>query len=161
MSTATTRKRAFDIKAFLFFEGLTLVFGMLGGFLGGTSGFEGLTKPPLTPPAWVFPVVWTVLYLLMGLAAYLVWNSDDVDRAPPLRMYLLQLLVNSLWTFFFFRLQWRFFAFFWLLLLIALVTLTMTGFKYIRKAAYRLMLPYFFWLLFAAYLNLGFYLLNK
>ena len=63
-------------------------------------------------------------------------------------MYLLQLLVNVLWPVFFFRLEWRLFSFFWLLLLIALVTLTMTGFKYIRPAAYYLMLPYLLWCLF-------------
>lgn len=161
MSTAAARKSKFDLRAFVFFEALTLLAGFAGGMLGGSEGFSTLVKPPLTPPAWVFPVVWTVLYALMGLAAYLVWNSNDVDRAPPLRMYLYQLGVNMLWPLFFFRLQWRLFAFFWLLLLIALVTLTMTGFKYIRRAAYRLMVPYLIWLFFAGYLNLSFYLLNK
>lgn len=83
----------------------------------------------------------------MAFAAYLVFNTDDIDRGAPLRMYLLQLLVNVLWPVFFFRLEWRLFSFFWLLLLIALVTLTMTGFKYIRPAAYYLMLPYLLWCL--------------
>ena len=156
--------RRFDWKAFAFFVLLTLAAGALGGLLGGMPGggmsFDGLVKPPLTPPARVFPVVWSVLYLLMGIGAYLVYHSGDLDRGPPLRMYLLQLLVNLLWPFFFFRLEWRLFAFFWLLLLIALVTLTMAGFKHICPAAYRLLIPYLLWTLFAAYLNLAFYLLN-
>lgn len=96
----------------------------------------------------------------MGIAAYLVWSSGDLDRGASLRMYILQLLVNVLWPLFFFRLQWRLFAFFWLLLLLAALSLTMAGFRYIRKSAYWLLVPYFLWVLFAGYLNLGIYLLN-
>lgn len=154
-------KQKFDFRAFAFFEILTLGAGLLSGFLSGTSGFDQLIKPPLTPPAFVFPLVWTALYALMAFAAYLVYNTDDIDRGAPLRMYLLQLLVNVLWPVFFFRLEWRLFSFFWLLLLIALVTLTMTGFKHIRPTAYYLMIPYLLWCLYAAYLNLAFYLLNR
>ncbi|HIZ19493.1 MAG TPA: tryptophan-rich sensory protein [Firmicutes bacterium] len=153
-------RHPFVLRAFLFFEGLTLAAGAVGGLLGGIRGFDSLVKPPLTPPAVVFPIVWTILYLAMGFAAYLVWNENDIDGARVLRMYLLQLAVNILWPFFFFRLGWRLFAFFWLLLLIALVTLTLSGFRYISKPAFYLMLPYLLWTLYAAYLNLGFYLLN-
>ena len=122
--------------------------------------FPLLEKPPLSPPAAVFPIVWSALYLLMGIAAYLVWSSGDLDRGASLRMYFLQLLVNILWPLFFFRLQWRLFAFFWLLLLLALLSLTMAGFRYIRKSSYWLLVPYCLWVLFAGYLNLGIYLLN-
>lgn len=96
-----------------------------------------------------------------GFAAYLVWNTDDIDRAPPLRMYFLQLVVNVLWPVIFFRLQWRLFAFFWLVLLFGLVSLTATGFRYIHRTAGRRMIPYQLWLLFAGYLNIGVYLLNR
>ena len=164
MSTVViSRRQRFDWKAALFFIGFTLLLGALGGLLGGASGFksfEALQKPPLTPPAAVFPIVWSALYLLMGIAAYLVWSSGDLDRGASLRMYFLQLLVNILWPLFFFRLQWRLFAFFWLLLLLALLSLTMAGFRYIRKSSYWLLVPYFLWVLFAGYLNLGIYLLN-
>lgn len=164
MSTVViSRRQRFDWKAALFFIGFTLLLGALGGLLGGASGFksfEVLQKPPLTPPAAVFPIVWSALYLLMGIAAYLVWSSGDLDRGASLRMYFLQLLVNILWPLFFFRLQWRLFAFFWLLLLLALLSLTMAGFRYIRKSSYWLLVPYFLWVLFAGYLNLGIYLLN-
>ena len=164
MSTVViSRRQRFDWKAALFFIGFTLLLGALGGLLGGASGFksfEALQKPPLTPPAAVFPIVWSALYLLMGIAAYLVWSSGDLDRGASLRMYFLQLLVNILWPLFFFRLQWRLFAFFWLLLLRALLSRTMAGFRYIRKSSYWLLVPYFLWVLFAGYLNLGIYLLN-
>ena len=161
MSVTMVRKHTFNLKAFLFYQAITFAIAAIGALLGGVNGFEGLRLPPLTPPAAVFPIVWGILYFLMGLAAYLVWSSNDVDQGPILRLYLLQLIVNSLWTFFFFRLEWRLFAFFWLLLLIALVTLTMASFRHIRKSAYWLMVPYLLWILFAAFLNLGVYLLNK
>ncbi|MCI8554670.1 MAG: tryptophan-rich sensory protein [Clostridiales bacterium] len=160
MVAAGRKGRAFHLRAFVFFEALTLGAGIAGGLLGGTSGFQELRPPPLTPPAWVFPAVWTALYLLMGLAAYLIWNTRDIDGPRVLRLYLLQLAVNVLWPFLFFRLGWRLFAFFWLLFLTALITLTLTGFRYIRRSASRLLLPYLAWTLYAGYLNLGFYLLN-
>lgn len=138
----------------------TLAASALSRFLGGNSSFEGLVKSPLTPPGWVFPVVWAILYIAMGVAAYLIWNTKDPATPAALRAYYWQLGVNVLWTFFFFRLQWRLFAFFWLLLLIALVSWTMKKFRPINQAAYWLMLPYLLWILFAAYLNLGFYLNN-
>ena len=74
----TVSKRKFDFRAFAFFEILTLGAGLLSGFVSGTAGFERLIKPPLTPPAFVFPLVWTVLYALMAFAAYLVFNTDDI-----------------------------------------------------------------------------------
>lgn len=159
MSTAATGRTP-AWKALLFFVVITLVIGAAGGLLGGTSGFEELNKPPFTPSKWVFPVVWTVLYLLMAWAAFRVWKANDIDGPRTLRLYFLQLLVNALWPFFFFRLSWRLFSFFWILLLILLVTLMLSSFRYISKPAYGATLPYLLWLLYAAYLNLGFYLLN-
>ena len=161
MIAALIKKRHFQWKAFLFYVALTFAFAAVGSLLGGFGGFRGLAAPPLTPPAIIFPIVWSALYLLMGIAAYLVWNSGDVDMSTVLRLYLLQLAVNALWPFFFFRMQWRLFSFFWLLLLVALITLTMAGFRYMRKSAYWLMVPYLLWTLFASYLNLGYYLLNN
>lgn len=155
------KRKSIDWKALLFFVIYTFVIGAgLGSLLGGNLGFDGLTKPPLSPPAWVFPVVWTVLYALMSVAAYLVYVSEDIDRGPALRLYLLQVIVNGLWPLFFFRLEWRLFAFFWLLLLLALVILTTLKFRPISQIAFWLMVPYIVWLLFAAYLNLSFYILN-
>lgn len=160
MKAAGIAKQSADYKALLFFEAVTLISGAIGGLLCGTAGFDNLNLPPLTPPTFLFPIIWSILYLLMGLGAYLVWTADDIDSVKVLRLYLLQLLVNVFRSLFFFRLQWRLFAFFWTVFLIALVTLVMAGFKYIHRPAYYLMLPYLFWLLFTAYLNLGFYLVN-
>lgn len=147
-------------KPLLFFVLYTYILAGLGTLLG-QANTDGLVKPPLTPPDWLFPVVWTLLYTAMAVAAYLVSISNDIDRGRPLRLYLLQVIVNVLWPFFFFRLEWRLFAFLWLLLLLALVLLTARGFRPISKTAFRLLLPYIVWLVFAGYLNIGFYILNR
>ena len=147
-------------KPLLFFLLYTFLLAGLGTWLG-VPNTEGLTLPPLAPPDWLFPLVWTVLYALMSVAAYLVFVSNDIDRGGALRLYLLQVLVNVLWPLFFFRLEWRLFAFLWLLLLLALVILTAIRFKPISRTAWYLLLPYIAWLLFAGYLNLGIYVLNR
>ncbi len=150
-----------DWKALLFFLVYTYALAGIGALLGGSFDISALNAPPLAPPAWLFPVVWSILYTLMAIAAYLVFASNDLDRGPALRLYLLQVAINALWSFFFFRLEWRLFAFFWLLLLIAVVVLTMVAFRKINRTAFRLLIPYLLWLTFAAYLNIGYYLLNR
>ena len=147
-------------KALIFFLAYTLLLGGLGALLGGNFDIESLVQPPLAPPAWLFPVVWTALYTLMAIAAYLVYATGDVGRREPLQLYLLQVVVNILWPLFFFRLEWRLFAFVWILVLIALVVMVLRGFYPISPAAAYLLIPYLVWLAFAAYLNLGFYVLN-
>ncbi|MDD2361981.1 MAG: tryptophan-rich sensory protein [Oscillospiraceae bacterium] len=161
MNATVLPRRAFQFKALIFFTLFTLGVGLLGGLIGGTSQFTELEKPPLTCSATAFPFIWTFLYIIIGVAAYLVWNANDIDGGRVLRLYFVQLLLNFLWPLIFLRFQWRLFAFFWMLILIAIVSLVLTGFKYIRKFAYWLTIPYFFWLLYLAYLNLGFYLLNR
>ncbi len=153
-------KRKIDWKVLLFFLLYTYALAGIGVLLGGGFDIESLKQPPLAPPAWLFPVVWTLLYTLMAVAAYLAFTSNDLDRGPALRLYLLQVVVNALWPLLFFRLEWRLFAFFCLLLLIALVVLTMVGFYNIRRTAFWLLVPYLVWVTFAGYLNLGVYLLN-
>ncbi len=155
-----TRKKI-DWKVLLFFLAYTYIFAGIGALLGGNFDLETLNKPPLAPPEWIFPLVWSLLYTLMAIAAYLVFVSNDLDRGPALRLYLLQVIVNALWSLFFFRLEWRLFAFFWLLLLIGLVIATMVSFYRINRTSFWLLVPYLVWLLFAGYLNLGFYLLNR
>lgn len=160
-----TAKEPFRIGIFLGFVGLTLAAGFigawLGGFISGSSAlYQSLVQPPLSPPAILFPIVWAILYLLMATAAYLTWAANGGEWSVALRWYVIQLIINMLWSLFFFRLGWFLIAFFWLLLLIAAVTLTMVGFRHLSKTAYWLMIPYLLWLLFAAYLNLGTYLLN-
>ena len=143
---------------------IPLAAGGIGALLaGGFSGsYEALYKPLLSPPGWVFPVVWTLLYLLMGYASYLVYTSEASmpRKRRALTVYGVQLVINLLWPLFFFRLGWYTFAFIWLLLLIAAVLLCRMLFRYIEKRAGDLLLPYLIWLFFAGYLNLGVAILN-
>ena len=158
--TKQSNQEAFSLPVLLGFVLGTLALGGIGALLGNTATYQEIVKPPLSPPAWLFPVAWSILYILMGIAAYLVWQKNPVERSGALRLYLAQLVVNVLWPLFFFRLEWRLFAFFWLLLLVALVSLTMVGFRAISKPAFTLLVPYMAWLVFAGYLNLGTYFLN-
>jgi tryptophan-rich sensory protein len=148
------------IVQWLLYAGGTLALGGLGGLLGGTTGFDTLQKPPLTPPAWAFPVVWSALYLLMGTAAFLISRTAAYNRTGSLWLYWIQVLVNALWPVLFFRLSLRLFALIWLLTLLLLVIILTIAFYRIRKNAAALLLPYIVWLLYAAYLNFGFYVLN-
>ena len=121
-----------------------------------------LTMPPLSPPAVVFPVVWAVLYVLMGISSAMVYLTCRGEEAcaDALRVYALQLGVNFFWSIIFFRWRMFLFALLWLLLLIALVVIMIKRFwKVDSKSAY-LQIPYLVWLLFAAYLNFGVFILN-
>ena len=121
-----------------------------------------LNKPPLSPPGIVFPIVWAILYLLMGYAAYRVQISgkDPVYIRRSMIFYGLQLFLNFLWPIVFFGLEWQLVAFFLLLALWALIYITMRLFSAIDEPAGDLLIPYILWVTFAAYLNLGVYLLN-
>lgn len=124
--------------------------------------FSQLNQPPLSPPSWLFPVVWTILYTLMGIASYLVLiseeNSGQVRRA--LTLYGVQLAVNFVWPLLFFRLEVFLIAFGWLVLLWVLIWSTRAAFSRISKAAGYLLIPYLLWVIFAGYLNLGVAILN-
>lgn len=148
------------LKHLLFYVGGTLLGAALSSWIAGPD-YSDLIKPPLTPPSWVFPVVWTVLYTLMGYAAYRIAGSGERGAKDAVNLYWLQLLVNLLWPIAFFRLEWRLFAFFWLLLLIVLIVRTILRFGAIDKTAAYLLYPYLVWCGFATYLNLAFYLLNR
>ncbi len=130
--------------------------------MSGMRGFAALEKPPLTPPGWLFPVVWTVLYLMMGLASYLVLESrkpkEHIDAA--MTVYGCQLLVNFFWPILFFRFELYLFSFFWLVALWVLIIATTAIFRKLNKTAGLLMIPYLLWVTFAGYLNMGIYLLN-
>ncbi len=154
-------RKKIDGKSLAFFLIYTFVLGGLGALLAGGFNLEALNAPPLALPAWLFPVVWTILYAAMAVAAYLLFVSRDIDRGAPLRLYLLQMVINALWPLFFFRLEWRLFAFLWLLLLLVLVILMMAAARPISPAAFWLLVPYLVWLFFAAYLNFGYYWLNR
>lgn len=143
---------------------IPLAVGGLSAWLtrGSMDTFAALDKPPLSPPGWLFPVVWTILFVLMGLASYLVLKSgkpqQKVNRA--LRLYGIQLGVNFFWSVFFFNLSLYLFSFIWLILLWILILVTTIRFRRLSQPAGMLMLPYLLWVAFAGYLNLGIYLLN-
>ena len=124
--------------------------------------YSALPQPPLAPPGWVFPVAWTVLFLLMGIASYLVAVSAAPQRTRQgaLYLYALQLAVNFFWSPIFFGTGAYLFAFIWLLLLWLLIVLTVRRFAQIRSAAGWLLMPYLAWVTFAGYLNFGIFLLN-
>ena len=137
--------------------------GGLSGLLirGSVGRYQALRQPPLSPPGWVFPLVWTVLYLLMGVAAYLVWERGGPGRKPALLLYGLQLGMNFLWAPLFFRWGMRGLALVWLLALWALAIWTALRFYRASRPAGWLLAPYLLWLAFAAYLNAGVWLLNR
>jgi Tryptophan-rich sensory protein (mitochondrial benzodiazepine receptor homolog) len=142
---------------------ISLGTGFLSGFVNKNSvkGFETLVKPPLTPPSFVFPIAWTILYILMGISAYLVYISCSEYREKALRVYLAQLIVNFLWTIVFFNLEMRLLAFIWLLILWVLIIRMIRLFYKVDPLAAYLQIPYLIWVTFAGYLNLATYLLNR
>lgn len=144
--------------------GIALLTGFLSSlFSGGQRDlYTSLTLPPFAPPPWLFGVVWPILYILMGIAAYLVYISaiNQCGKIIALLTYGAQLLVNFSWSIVFFRFQAYGAAVLVLALLLFLVALTLVFFYKISKAAALLLIPYFLWLLVAYYLNIGVFVLN-
>lgn len=152
-----------DWKKLLLCLGIPLAVGGLSALVsGGMASYSQLRQPPLSPPGWVFPVAWTVLYLLMGYASYrvLTAGADRQQTRFALIVYGVQLLVNFLWSPVFFGLEWRLTAFWILLMLWVLIYITIRLFSRIDERAGDLLLPYLLWVTFAGYLNLGAFLLN-
>ena len=142
---------------------IPLAVGGLGALLsGGMSDYGAMVKPPLSPPGWVFPIAWSILYLLMGYASYRILESDaskeEIKKA--LFLYGIQLLANFIWPLLFFGGGWFLLSFFWLILMWVLIYLTIRAFSKIDETAGNLLIPYILWVTFAAYLNFGIYLLN-
>lgn len=158
--TQKTKKRIWTYVGFI---GGTLLVGGISAIasMKGMREFQALKQPPLSPPAWLFPVAWTVLYVLMGIAAARVFIANTPETRPALITWGAQLLANALWSPLFFTLKLRLAAFVLLVILIILVVRTIARFKRIDAPAGNLMIPYLIWLLFAAYLNMGVYLLNR
>lgn len=138
-----------------------LTVGVLASLLTENSmeTFAQLNKPAFAPPGWLFPVVWTILYLLMGTASYLVVSSGQ-NQDTALLFYGLQLFFNFFWSVLFFNLGQYLFAFMWLILLWLLILKTIILFFPVSKAAGYLMIPYLLWVTFAGYLNYAVWLLN-
>ena len=144
---------------------IPLAVGGFSAFLtrDGMEYFKLVSKPPLSPPPWVFPVVWTILYLMLGAASYLVWvsgvSASRRDRA--LTVYGLNLALNLLWPIVFFTMRFYFAAFLLLLVLWVMAVTAALLFSCIEEKAGKLLIPYIVWLTFAAYLNVGVWVLNR
>lgn len=152
-------------KRLLLCIALPLVTGGLSALFtqNGMEKFKSLIHPPLTPPGWLFPVVWTILFLLMGTAAYLAANSGGSKKAVRGAMVLfgIQLGFNFMWSILFFNMGMFLFAFIWLVVLWLLIFATTVRFCQLSRPAGYLMFPYLLWVAFAGYLNFGIYLLNR
>ncbi|QNE04005.1 TspO/MBR family protein [Croceicoccus marinus] len=127
----------------------------------GSPWFEMLTKPAIYPPGWLFGVVWTILYSMMGFALALVLASDRKEhKKPAIVMFAVQLAVNLLWSPIFFGMHMIAFGFFWIMLLLVLVIATIAYFARVSRVSAALLVPYLLWVCFAALLNLQFWQLN-
>ena len=122
--------------------------------------FNSMNKPPFAPPAWLFPVAWTILYILMGISCFLIFASNDEDRYTGLMLYAFQLVVNFTWSLIFFRLDAYVFAAVWLAILIIMIVALIINTSRYSKAAMIMLLPYLAWCCFAMYLNVGIAILN-
>jgi len=144
---------------------IPLLVGIVSGFLTKDANAEftaTAVQPSFTPPGWVFPVAWTILYILMGISTYLVettpYNTGKKNKA--LITYYLSLFFNFFWSFIFFSFRLYFFAFIWLVILLALVVIYTFKYFKINNIAGYLNIPYIIWLIFAGVLNFSVYLLN-
>lgn len=140
--------------------GIGLVSTMLTG--GNMDLYGQITSPPLAPPRWLFPIAWTILYLLMGIACAIIYNSDSSSPAKKygLMLHGVQLVFNFFWSILFFNMKSYLLAFIWLVALWISVYLMIMMYKKVSKIAYLLSIPYLCWLCFAGYLNLMIFILN-
>lgn len=136
--------------------------GALSAMITGDfdSFFDRYASPPLMPPSWLFPVVWAVLYALMGISAYLIYFSHGSADKRALWLYAAQLAVNFSWSIVFFKYEKLWAGAAVIILLIVLVMLMITAFKKISPTAAWLNIPYQLWLIFAAYLNIATAIIN-
>ena len=152
------------LKKLLIAIGIPLASGGISALItmGSMDSFGELNKPPLSPPGWLFPVVWSILFILMGIASYLVVTAEEnALKLPALVLYGVQLIFNFFWSIIFFNFEAYLFAFVWLLILWVLILATAVLFYKISKPAGLLLIPYLLWVTFAGYLNFGIYLLNR
>lgn len=126
--------------------------------------YSELETPPLSPPSIVFPIVWTILYILMGISSAIVFTnrSENSESAEAgLTFYAVSLVFNFIWSIIFFNLRWFLVAFLWLCVLLYLIVRTIMAYKNVSPLAAYLQIPYAIWVAFAGYLNIGIWFLNR
>ena len=166
-----TAIRPFSIKRFInelkvkpFIIALAVPFGvqLLSYFVtkGSMDFYSEINKPPLAPPGWLFPVVWTLLYALMGISSYIIWDARSQYTKEALTIYGIQLAFNFCWSIFFFVMESFLLSLVWLGGLFVIIFIMIAAFWKIDRIAAYLQIPYAIWVLFAGYLNAGVYFLN-
>lgn len=137
-----------------------IVGGIVGLIISSSIDYNSLERPFLAPPSIAFPIVWTILYILMGVSYGILKSKQLTDSEIDL-IYYIQLGVNSLWSIFFFLVKWRLFSFIWIIVLTILIIIMILKFYNKDKVAGLLQIPYLLWVLFASYLNIAIYILNN
>ncbi len=151
--------------SWIVFVGICFVAAAVGGWCTASSvktWYPGLLKPAGTPASWVFGPVWSVLYLLMGTVAWLVWQERHVhDVWLPMVLFFGQIVLNAAWSFIFFGLRRPGMALLEILILLLAIVLTAISFSACSRHAFWLMTPYLAWVAYATYLNFGIWRLNR
>ena len=142
---------------------IPLIVGALSAFFtkDAMGAFETMNKPPLAPPGWLFPVAWTILYILMGVASFLIIKSNYESRGIVICIYCIQLLFNFAWSLFFFNLEAYVFSAIWLAILVVMILALIVKTARFSIPAMLMFVPYLCWCLFAMYLNVGIAVLNQ
>ena len=144
----------------IFYLFLPIILGGLTGFIiSDFIDYELLIKPPLSPPKILFPIAWSIIYILMGISYYLLKKNNKNTKIESI-IYYIQLTINILWSIIFFILKTRLFATIWIILLDIIVIYMLYIFYKKEKLSTYFNLPYLIWILFATYLTIGFYILN-
>lgn len=152
----------FNLKKFLISILIPLSVGGLSAFItkNNMDLYSQINKPPLSPPSWLFPVAWTVLYILMGISLYLVWNGEKSNGKNLFLVFGIQLFLNFIWPIIFFNFRAYLIAFVILIFLWVASLLMIVLFYQNKRVSAFLQIPYILWLTFAAYLNFSVYVLN-
>ncbi len=139
---------------------IPILIGTLSSLFSGNMSTSMFNKPSFIPPSFLFPIVWTILYILMGISSYIIYSSDSPKKGKALTIYVIQLFFNFFWSIIFFGSSQYLFAFVWLIALISIIIMMIYQFYTIEPLAAYLQIPYLLWCFFAAYLNFMIYRLN-
>lgn len=152
-----------NVKKLLLFIAIPLGVGISASFIckNDFKLFQSLNQPPLSPPALVFPIVRTILYIFMGISSYIVYSKQNAIMSQCMKAYFIQLFANFIWTILFFKFKQYLFAFLWIIILLFAVAKMIVCFLNTDKRAGLLQVPYIAWVCFASYLNISIYYLNK
>lgn len=148
-----------NYKKLLMYIIVTFIIGSIFAIFIDSNNYNNLNKI-VNVPSIVFPIVWSILFLLMGISVYLISESNDISKNGAIKYYFFQLIINSLWTLIFFSFKMYILSFIWIVLLIILVIIMIIKFYKINKVSGLLNIPYLIWLLFASVLSFSVIVLN-